>query len=95
MEFFNKSKTPPVIYKLPKNYLDLMEKPRPDSGIIRQSLLFKNDRQVKGLIARYHFDCPFDEPQVWVRAEAFRDFLADVELIDRIRRDDFEDKDSF
>jgi hypothetical protein len=25
--------------KLPKNYLDLMKKPRPDSGITRQSLL--------------------------------------------------------
>src|SRR4051812_42110797 len=47
MDFFNASKTPPAIYKLPKNYLDLLEKPLPGVGIERPRLLYRNDRQVK------------------------------------------------
>jgi hypothetical protein len=91
MEFFTKSKTPPAIYKLPKNYLDLMETPRDDSGIDRQNLLYRNDRQVKSLVVRYHLDGPFEHPQIWVRAEPFRHFMADVELVERVGRDDFAD----
>ncbi|HTU22571.1 MAG TPA: hypothetical protein VMG10_31320 [Gemmataceae bacterium] len=91
MEFFNTSKTPPTIYKLPKNDLDLLEKPLPDSGIDRPRLLYRSDRQVKALVVRYHLEGPFEKPQIWVKAEPFRDFLTDVDLIERIRRDDFED----
>src|SRR5438046_3166409 len=32
LEFTTASKTPPAIYKLPKNYLDLLEIPRADAG---------------------------------------------------------------
>ena len=91
MEFFTMSKTPPAIYRLPKNYLNLMERPRADSAIDHKPLLYRNDRQVKALIVRYHLDGPFEEPQVWVRAEPFRDSLADIELVDHVSKDDFED----
>src|SRR5947209_7991524 len=32
------------------------------------------------------------KPRVWLRAEPFRDFLADADLVERICRDDFEDE---
>jgi hypothetical protein len=94
LDFFNKSKTPPAIYSLPKNYLDLMEKPRKESAISRQQLLYRNDRQVKALIVRYHIDGLFEEPEVCVRAEPFRDFLADAELVDRVTGNSFTEGDN-
>jgi hypothetical protein len=93
LEFFNRSKTPPSIYSLSKNYLDLLEKPRSNSGIHRSGLLYRNDRQVKALVVHYHLDSPFDTPQIWVKAEPFRDFVADVGLVARVRSNDFHDND--
>ena len=93
LDFHCASKTPPAIYRLPKNYMDLLEKPRPDLKTDRPRLLFRNDRQVKALVVRYHLDGPAGKPSVWVQAEPFRDFLADVDLVERITRDDFEDDD--
>lgn len=95
LEFFNTSKTPPAIYSLPKNYLDLMEVPREDSGITRQHLLYRNDRQVKALIVKYHIGGHGSGPEVSVRAEPFRDFLADAELVDRIVDNDFIDEEGW
>jgi hypothetical protein len=92
-EFVSGSKTPPAIYSLPKNYLDLMENPRPGSGITRKRLLYSNDRQVKALIVRYRIGGNDTGPEVRVRAEPFRDFMADVELVERITRNDFADDD--
>jgi hypothetical protein len=89
LDFHCASKTPPAIYRLPKNYMDLLEKPRPD----RSRLLFRNDRQAKALVVRYRLDGPPGKPSVWVWAEPFRDFLADVDLVERITRDDFEHDD--
>ena len=39
IDFFNAAKNPPAIYKLPKNYLDLLGKPVERSGIDRPRLL--------------------------------------------------------
>src|SRR5882724_4836487 len=69
MEFFNQSKTPPAIHTLPKNYLDLLGKPRRDARIGRTALLYDDDRQVKALIVRYHLEPVFGTPQIWIRAE--------------------------
>lgn len=92
LEFFNKSKSPPSIQNLPKNYLDLMGKPRDDSGISRKHLLFRDDEQVKALIVRYHLLSGDDDvPRIDVTAEPFRDFLLDVGLIKRVESNDFED----
>ncbi len=91
LEFTTASKTPPAIYKLPKNYLDLLEVPRADAGIDRPRLLYKNDRQVKALIVRYRLEGANQQPHIWVQAEPWRNLLADVDLLQKIRRDDFED----
>ena len=95
LEFFNQSKTPPSIQKLPKNYLDLLETPLKGSGIPRAHLLYRNDRQVKGLVVRYHLTSPLGGPRVRVEAEPFRDFLADLALVRRVEADDFRDEDGF
>ncbi len=91
LDFFSSAKDPPAIYRLPKNYLDLLGKPRDDSGIDRTRLLYRDDRQVKALIVRYHLRDRGSKPGVWVTAEPFRDFLADLDLVECISRDDFED----
>ncbi len=91
LEFTTASKTPPAIYKLPKNYLDLLEVPRDDAGIDRPRLLYKNDRQVKALIVRYRLEGANEQPRIWVQAEPWRNFLADVDLLQKIHCDAFED----
>lgn len=91
LEFFTSAKNPPAIYNLPKNYIDLMWKHAEVPDDAHPKLLLRDDRQVKALIVRYHLGGASSRPGVWVQAEPFRDFLADVDLIERIRRDDFED----
>lgn len=93
MDFFNAAKNPPAIYRLPKNYLDLLGKPVEGAGIDRPRLLYRDDRQVKALVVRYHLRGFRGEPAVWLRAEPFRDFIADAHLTERISRDDFEEDD--
>src|SRR5205814_20467 len=61
------------------------------SGIDRTRLLYRDDRQVQALIVRYHLQERGSKPGVWVTAEPFRDFLADLNLVDCVSRDDFED----
>lgn len=93
LEFTIASKTPPAIYKLPKNYLDLLEVPHVNAGIGRHRLLYKNDRQVKALIVRYRLRGANKQPHIWVQAEPWRDFQADVDLLQKIHHNDFEDND--
>jgi hypothetical protein len=95
MDFFSSAKDPPAIYRLPKNYLDLLGKPRDDSGIDRTRLLYRDDRQVKALIVRYHLRERGAKPGIWMTAEPFRDLLADLDLVERISRHDFEDDGSY
>jgi hypothetical protein len=91
LEFSTTSQTPPAIYKLPKNYLDQLEVPRHGSNIDRKHLLYKNDRQVKALIVKYRLGTIDEEPSIWVMAEPMRDLLEDIQLLEHVRRDDFED----
>jgi hypothetical protein len=91
-DFFTSSRNPPAIDKLPKNYLDLLWRQHtkePDDA--RAQLLLLDDRKVRALIARYHLGRETAKPAVWVQAEPYRDFLADLDLVERIRHDDFED----
>ena len=93
-DFYNQAKSPPAIQSLPKNYLDLLETPRPDSNIARAHLLFNNDRQVKALTVRYNLVAPpYGEPKIRVRAEPLRDFYADLDLGRRIESNEFRDDD--
>lgn len=47
---------------------------------------------MKALVVRYHLRGLSGKPNVWLHAEPFHDFLADAHLVERIRRDDFEDE---
>ena len=91
MDFFNAARNPPAIYRLPKNYLDLLGKPVEGAGIGRRRVLYRDDRQVKALVVRYHFRGVDGQPAILLRAEPFRDFIADAHLAKRISRDDFEE----
>ncbi|HEY7308246.1 MAG TPA: hypothetical protein VH643_02680 [Gemmataceae bacterium] len=91
LDFFTSAKNPPAIYNLPKNYIDLMWKRAKVPDDARPQLLLRDDRQVKALIVRYHLGGASSWPGVWVQAEPFRDFLADLDLTERIQRNDFED----
>jgi hypothetical protein len=91
-DFFTSSRNPPAIDKLPKNYLDLMRRQHPkEPDEARDQLLLLDDRKVRALIARYHLGRETSKPAVWIQAEPYRDFLADLDLIERIRHEDFED----
>ncbi len=92
MTFVNGSKTPPSIYKLPKNYLDLLETPRADAGIPRSHLLYANDRLVKGLVVRYRLGSSIGRPHIQVRAEPLRNFIADIDLVRRVQANDFQEE---
>ena len=92
MDFFTTAKDPPAIYSLPKNYIDLLWKHGKVPDGIRPRLLLGDDRQVKALIVRYHLRGLSGKPRVWLRAEPFRDFLADAHLVERISRDGFEEE---
>jgi hypothetical protein len=95
LRFYNRSAAPPSIYHLSKNYLDLLETPRPGSGVSKRHLLYNNDRQVKGLVVTYDLTPhpSSNGPRIEIEAEPFRDFFADAALVQRIRENDFQRKD--
>ena len=92
MDFFSTARDPPAICSLPKNYIDLLWKHGRAPDSIRPRLLLNDDCQVKALVVRYHLRGLSGKPMVWLRAEPFRDFLADAHLVERIRQNDFEDE---
>jgi uncharacterized protein YecT (DUF1311 family) len=85
---------PPSIEKLPKSYLDLLER-RVDSvgSFTDERLVFRDDRQVKVLFVRYHMGLDAS-PEVRATITARRHFIADVELAARLDRGDFQDSDT-
>lgn len=80
---------PPSIYKLAKHYIDLLEKPIEESKIRRKNLLFSNDRLIKILIVNYYIYDKDSKPHISIKSESFSNFLKDVELIDRIKTNNF------
>lgn len=88
-DFHSKQPNPPSIHQLAKNYLDLLWHREPALGTRREALLFKDDRQVKGLFVHCHLE-HVDQPSIWVRAEPLRNVVADLDLLQRIRDDDFD-----
>lgn len=89
MDFQTTKNNPPAIQTLVKNYLDLLHKPIPEIDINKE-ILFKDDSQIKILIANYHLDeLSIGKPEIRIKAYRYSHFIKDVELADRIRHDDF------
>ncbi len=90
IDFFTTQHNPPSLHALAKNYLDLLHKPLPDLDN-HKSLLFKDDRQVKILIANYHLNIFGHEPQIRISSYPLSNFIKDVELANRILQNDFKE----
>jgi hypothetical protein len=91
MTFDPVQSNPPSIEKLPKSYLDLLERQVGEDGsFTNKRLVFRDDRQVKILMARYNLGLSTSS-QVAATITPRRHFLADLELVRRIERGDFEE----
>jgi hypothetical protein len=82
---------PPAIHTLAKNYLDLLERPIDKSLTKRRRLLYNNDRQVKVLIVEYRLDSKKEDGSIYVEATSLHSLLMDLQLYERILRNDFFD----
>lgn len=95
IDFQTKQDNPPALHTLTKNYLDLLHKPMPDVDSNKE-ILFKDDSQIKTLIANYHLNTFINKkPEIRIRAYRFSHFIKDIELAGRIRHDRFEDDSGF
>ena len=75
-DFFPTQNDPPALHTMPKNYLDLLERPVVGMQSRRKHIVFDNDRQVSYLSARYHIgtgDSP--RPSIWIKAAPYRNFV--------------------
>jgi len=89
MTFDPVAPNPPSIEKLPKSYLDLLERRvKPDGTFSQDHLVFRDDRQVKVLLVQYDLGLT-TRPGVHATIVARRHLLADLELARRIESDDF------
>ena len=93
VDFFANQDNPPSVYTMAKNYMDLLQKPVPGSGIRRKSLLFNDDRLASILIVNYSL-VPNKKPSIRIKTDTMANFIQDLSLVKRIQRNDFED-DSF
>lgn len=89
-DFFPTENDPPALHTMPKNYLDLLE--GPVAGVVpkRKRLVFENDRQVSYLAAKYHIRLDESRPSIWLKAAPYRDFVADIALLDKIQDNELE-----
>lgn len=84
-DFFPTDNNPPAIHTLPKNYLDLLEKPVAGVKTKRKSLILENDRQVRYLAVRYHIGAEKPLEGIWIKVAPYRDFLAELEFLNKIQ----------
>lgn len=89
-DFFPAENDPPAIHNLPKNYLDLLSKPVDGARTKRQYILFRDDRQVSYLAVRYHIATEKKNTGIWIRTAPYRDFLAELKLLNMIHLDAFQ-----
>lgn len=91
IDFYTTKNNPPAIHTLVKNYLDLLHKEMPHLDKFSQ-LLFRDDSQVKVLIANYHLNIHRShKPHISITCYSMSDFIIDVALAERIRRNEFTD----
>jgi hypothetical protein len=89
-DFFPTENDPPALHSIPKNYLDLLEGPVTVVARNRKRLLFENDRQVSYLAAKYHIPLDEAQPSIWLKAAPYRDFIADIALLNKIQHNELE-----
>lgn len=93
IDFHSNQDNPPSIHSLAKNYLDLLEDPIPQSKIKRKKLVYKDDRLIKILIVNYHVGQPSLGSHISITVDTLSNFINDLELIDRIKKNDFKGDD--
>lgn len=94
IDFYTTRNNPPALHTLSKNYLDLLHKDIDEDKL--GGLLFKDDRQIKILIANYHLNIfGKQEPEIRVTSYSLSSFIKDIELTDRIYTNKFDDADCF
>lgn len=93
IDFYTTQNNPPALHSLCKNYLDLLHKEIEEDKL--KGILFKNDSQIKILIANYHLNIlGKQEPEIEISSYPLSCFIKDVELTDRILSNKFLDADS-
>ncbi|HSZ25791.1 MAG TPA: hypothetical protein VK766_08745 [Cytophagaceae bacterium] len=94
IDFYTTKNNPPALHTLSKNYLDLLHKDIDEDKL--GGLLFKDDGQIKILIANYHLNIfGKQEPEIRITSYSLSSFIKDIELTDRIYTNKFDDADSF
>jgi hypothetical protein len=92
IDYYTTENNPPPLQTLSKNYLDLLHKPMPEIDNL-EGILFKDDGQIKILIANYHLNEYGDnKPQIRISTCTLKSFYEDIALAYRIIRNDFSDK---
>lgn len=95
IDFYTTKDNPPALQTLSKNYLDLLHKEMADIDELK-GLLFKDDGQIKILIANYHLNIfGKEDPEIYITSYSLSKFIKDIELADRIYSNRFSDNDSF
>jgi len=89
IEFHTTKNDPPTVHNLTKNYLDLLHKEMPTVDK-RKHLLFKDDSQIKLLIAELYFKEKEDDvPLIKMKAYRYSHFLKDLDLVRKISMNSF------
>lgn len=88
--FFSSQPNPPMLHTLAKNYLDLLEKPVSGLKTDRKRLVYHNDRQIKLLSVLYHLSPDVGTPSIHIEIDRLSRLRADLDLFERINRDQFE-----
>lgn len=91
IDLCSQQNNPPSVYKLAKNYLDLMQEPVKGSGIWRRRVMLNDDRLVEVLIVNYWLRPEISGAEIQIRVDALRNFIEDLQLLERVRRNDFRD----
>lgn len=91
IDFCSHQNDPPAIHTLAKNYMDLLQEPVEGSGIPRRRVLLDDDRLVEVLIVNYCLRPRVSGPEIRMRVDTLRNFIEDLELLERVRRNDFRD----
>jgi len=93
IDYYTTANNPPPLQTLSKNYLDLLHKPMPEIDNF-EGILFKDDSQIKILIANYHLnEYGNNKPLIRITTNTLKNFYEDINLAGRILKNDFHDKD--
>lgn len=90
--FSSSMPNPPHLHTLPKNYLDLLGAPVAGLATGRKRLVFHDDRQVKVLSVSYYLQAGERGSTICAELGLLSQFRADLDLIERIQRDDFKEE---